>query len=81
MGVAVLAIPCGYVGWQLNIVQHRKAMLEIGKSPVVSFGFGDDIQIPVIRRWLGDRAVSGIIFGEAPSPETVRQYRKAFPEW
>ena len=28
IGVSLLAIPCGYVGWQAKIVTDRKAFLE-----------------------------------------------------
>ena len=34
LAVAVLALPCAYVGWQAKIVAERKAWLEARPAPM-----------------------------------------------
>jgi hypothetical protein len=80
MGVALVSLPLGWFGWQVSIVRERKSMLELGPSTLFNYVPGDDSKLPLIRRWLGDHAVSAFGFNQ-PSPETTQRYKEAFPEW
>jgi hypothetical protein len=82
------------VGWQAKIVRERKAMLRtFGEN---HFGFFDtpsidytgysDLQktekptIPLIRKWLGDRAVEFIYVPRRDPSVDVDSVREMFPE-
>jgi hypothetical protein len=92
--VTLLAVPCAYVGWQAKIVRERNAMLRtFGEN---RFGFYDtpsiyytgdsDLQttekptVPLIRKWLGDRAVEFIYVPRRDPSVDVDAIRKMFPE-
>jgi hypothetical protein len=61
-GVALLSLPCGYVGWQYKIVRERKAWCVYqnhldGKPRQICpamWRVGDRDSLPLVRRWLGD---------------------------
>jgi hypothetical protein len=79
--VTLLAVVCGYVGWQAKIVRERKAML---KNPQFCLacqlfevaGRG----IPWIRWRLGDIDCYAIIGDEKVIDADLDRYRVAFPE-
>ncbi len=83
IGVALLAIPCAYVGWQVRIVRAREAWMKshvrmlygeaypLGMTPNDPNG-----QLPMFRRWLGDEAV----FWMHVSPAEKEQAKELFPE-
>jgi hypothetical protein len=81
--VTLLAIPCGYVGWQAKIVRERMAMSECIKK--VEHGdcwfFDEDLSggVPWIRRLLGDKTCMLILVPGASDEEFVA-IKAAFPE-
>jgi hypothetical protein len=95
IGVALLAIPCGYVGWQAKIVRERKAYLQAsmhlwdvelflghgGVSNYVVFAKGDEAQAPsLIRIWLGDEAQDCVWVESARSTGEKQSAAALFPE-
>jgi hypothetical protein len=89
--VTLLAIPCGYAGWQAKIVRERKSMREwirerrgicmdadlpVGDVPVWSDR--ETQRISSIRNWLGDRAVTLIEIDA--KPEEIDRIKVIFPE-
>jgi hypothetical protein len=91
IGVALLAVPCAYVGWQAKIVAERKSLLERSdpsNGPILTYGevvngFGDHaglVELPPLREWLGDKAIDRIdLIYDAP-PSFAQEVRDAFPE-
>src|SRR5262249_16687791 len=89
--VTLLAIPCGYVGWQAAIVRARAETIEsLGTDKYLGFGnelFSgqwelrlDNSRLPLIRRILGDQFVSLAGYsGDIPS-EQLKRVMAAFPE-
>jgi hypothetical protein len=83
IGVALLAIPCGCVGWQAKIVRERMAMSERIKK--VDHGdcwfFDEDLsgRVPWIRRFLGDKTCMSI-WVAGVSDEEFAAIKAAFPE-
>ena len=78
--VTLLAVGCGYVGWQAKIVRERKAMLETGSDgPVVdsTVDKGKDGAIPTIRLWFGDHFYSSV---HVKQKADINPYKAAFPE-
>jgi hypothetical protein len=85
IGVAVLSIPCAYVGWQYKIVRERKAWRAANPDYLFSgsdlwprVGWRNPAADPsLIRRWLGDEAVETIW---APTRSVGEAAEKHFPE-
>jgi hypothetical protein len=83
---AQLAILCGfgtYAWWQASIVWDRQRLLR--ECPVFFFQEApldseQNQRIPVIRRWLGDRAVVLLGLTDSATDDQVKQCRAAFPE-
>ena len=83
--VTLLAIPCGYVGWQARAVAHRKAMLQkIIESGGIVLPCEPISNYPphpnFVRRWFGDVLVKGIGSGECAQPYAIKEVEDAFPE-
>jgi hypothetical protein len=81
--VTLLAIPCGYVGWQVKIVKQRNEMLSIltTNGGILWPEYTDDgaQEMPWIRRLLGDHAVNIIFFPIEMEASTRAKIRAAFP--
>jgi hypothetical protein len=66
--VALLAVPCAYVGWQAAIVRVRLKILADFRDPphIINWHtayLGDKSQAPgLLRRWLGDKEVGSLFF-------------------
>src|SRR5581483_3744764 len=94
--VTLLAIPCGWLGWQAKIVRDRKATwarisksgghdsalwsLTTSQREPDRRGTGYPKTVSWIRRLLGDRPVNGIILPDTLPPDDVEQILKIFPE-
>jgi hypothetical protein len=90
IGLTLLAVPLGYVGWQAKIVRDRKAaIIELktgggtaigaeGLSPS-ALAHGRDYTIPFLRRWVGDHAVFWIMCKHGIDVD-VRRLRSLFTE-
>ena len=82
IGVTLLAVFCGYVGWQAKIVRERRTEL----TRVVDMrlvGIEDDDEdgaIPWIRHTLGDERVSSIRLVVGTDPAELDRLRVLFPE-
>ena len=83
--VTLLAIPCGYVGYQAKLVRERKAMIEQireGKGLVVPVDVKTWPKMPTpswIRRVLGDEPVYSIGIEQSSKPSND-EIRELFPE-
>jgi hypothetical protein len=91
IGVTLLAVACGYVGWQAKIVRERRAALaELRVSPrrfTIALehvqGFDDDgldRTIPTARRWMGDQTVYRIVYKPDTTEQELSRLRRIFPE-
>jgi hypothetical protein len=84
--VTLLAIPCGYVGWQVKIVRERRATItDLRNTEKVVFGLaepGGNDQPPWIRRILGDQGIRyiGLPITTTTTEEYRRRVRELFPE-
>lgn len=78
VGVVLLAIPCAYVAHEYRIVAARKELIADGLTGrCLVCKRGDDDQIPLFRRWLGDHSYKSIVIVD---PRWTERYRTAFPE-
>ena len=85
IGVTLLAVPLGYVGWQAKIVRHRSWVLShFGnrKWPAV---VPDELwesheSLPWIRRVLGDRAYSRLEVDRTVPENDFVAIKDAYPE-
>ena len=85
IGVTLLAVACGYVGWQAKIVRQRCA-----SSLNYSSGFancvkivacGDPTKAPnLLRRWLGDVASDAVALRPNSTTDDIRAAAELFPE-
>jgi hypothetical protein len=76
IGVTLLAVVCGYVGWEAKIVRDRKTWLKEHpreRDPIYKsdsdmvLSLGDKNKSPnAIRRWLGDTSTPYIIIPHSP---------------
>jgi hypothetical protein len=80
IGVTLLAVACGYVGWQVKIVREREAMLKDPHFFLIGYRLEVAGTIPWLRRRLGDTDCLGIIGDEDVSDADLERYRLAFPE-
>jgi hypothetical protein len=88
IGVTLVAVPLGYVGWQAKIVNERKAYLQTtqdthvdGAWGVFVFVRGDKTKAPSgIRLWLGDVTHDSVIVDRRASEETKQAVASLFPE-
>jgi len=79
--VTLLAVACGYVGWEAKVWRTRKAMVRESEELVVlMFPNEYEGEIPVVRRWLGDHAYTTIWIGAEESEEVFQRYTDVFPE-
>jgi hypothetical protein len=81
IGVTLLGVPLGYVGWRSKIVRERTTLLiESGKEMIGGGYLGDDDGISRIRRLFGDRFWKVMILYEAAPTELRAKIKAAFPE-
>ena len=86
IGVTLVAVVCGYVGWQAKTVRARFAMRDeinhIGGAARVLIPPEDDADcaVPWIRTLIGDRAVSFIALPVAVGIEYRDRVQALFPE-
>jgi hypothetical protein len=80
--VALLAIPCAYVGWQAKLVRQRRDLLDHRiKHANAIYGMVDPPSLTLrMRQWLGDVAVGQIFFDADATDDEVEETRRAFPE-
>jgi hypothetical protein len=86
IGVTLLAVPLGYVGWQAKIVRDRRALLDSIKAA----GGGDETAMfhnnasppppPWLRRILGDETVELLLVPPATDEETMARIHRLFPD-
>jgi hypothetical protein len=91
IAVAVLAVPCAYVGWQAKIVKERKMAASefaqhqygviIWSSEVAARHAGKWplLQVSWLRRLLGDDYVLAVDHSRMPD-EVLGRIKAAFPE-
>jgi hypothetical protein len=81
IGVTLLAVPMGYVGWQATIVRKRTSELDtLGKNCKIIFAPADARpRLPWIRRLLGDKDVAAINLPPTTIEEVYR-VKEVFPE-
>jgi hypothetical protein len=82
IGVTLLAVPMGYIGWQAKIVAERKAWLRDDRDVSITPASSGANDIPWMRRWLGDFKVDEIrvrstLFIDS---EIVKRLHEEFPE-
>jgi hypothetical protein len=92
VGVTLLAVPCGYVGWQAKIVRERNATVKwldtlqcryyvFGRDPIKkSAEFEPTTTWP--RRLLGDRDIFEIVesANHGFTKDELANLRQVFPE-
>ncbi len=88
IAVTLLSLPLGWIGWQVRIVQHRKAIKEMLRERNLGLGglpnFVPPDQWPTLpwyRTFLGDDTWPGVYLdGDEFTREEVRQIKEAFPD-
>lgn len=79
LGVALLAVPLGYVGWEAKIVRERKAWSGNSHFLIVEFDASSN-NISWIRRLLGDFECMFAIADESVTDADLDACRTSFPE-
>src|SRR5258707_2685386 len=87
IGVTLLAIACGYVGWQARIVRGREQLsarfdrISLNDEDIPSDwpSWCESRRIPWFRRFLGDK-IWHLVFVPGASDEEIAAIRAAFPE-
>jgi hypothetical protein len=81
IGVALLAMPCAYVGWQGRDVRERKEAMKKFVHAYAIYG------MPIsrnpasqLRRWLGDTRIESFYFDKEASDDEIQTARREFPE-
>jgi hypothetical protein len=82
IGVTLLAVACGYVGWQMKIVRARRAELNrtVDARLVGIAGNDGERVIPWIRHVLGDQRVGSIKMLVGTDAAELERLRVLFPE-
>jgi hypothetical protein len=88
IGVTLVAVACGYVGRQVKIVRERYSMLaqitDQKNTERGNYGLApsedSQLQVPWIRRLLGDQAIYAIGLPITASKDYRRKVRELFPE-
>jgi hypothetical protein len=83
IGMALLAVPLGYVGWQAKIVRHRLAMLiDNPRVWITAAAVTPDgkPEVSWLRRLIGDIHPVDIVIVDDASEAELDEYRSAFPE-
>ena len=89
IGVTLLAVACGYVGWRAKIVTARKASLKLHRLATSGsrqysqhlLVEGDPDKPPsLLRRWLGDEQQSELEVSPFISPSELKEIITLFPE-
>ena len=75
--VTMLAIPCGWLGWQFEIIRERERLMRFYSTCSASTDFG---RIPVYRHWLGDREYVLIGLHDDTSDVALGLFQSRFPE-
>ena len=86
--VAILAIPSWYVGAQWRIVQCRREIRnEYEKKgvlfwdiPMLMSRTAHDPDIPLVRRWMGDKSMWLLELPESCSDSEMHEIHSGFPE-
>jgi hypothetical protein len=83
IGVTLLAVPMGYVGWQVKIVRERRALRE-NPQFCEPFFLTEDSQgtsaLSWMRRLFGDVESVGFIADDNVTDAELERCRAAFPE-
>jgi hypothetical protein len=77
IGVALLAVPMGYVGRQAEIVRQRRAVLNALPRWIPT---NETTGLPWIRRLLGDEKVFWIALPKTASKPERQRMKALFPE-
>jgi hypothetical protein len=81
IAVAVAAVVCAWLGEEYRIVKERNAMREWIKQQHGNFGVSRvDLKPSIVRRWLGDEAVTTISLPNTATNEDVLKAAAAFSE-
>jgi hypothetical protein len=95
IGVTLLAVPLGYVGWQAKIVRERKLLAdEYRRSPNCYISTETNVEnwpwrpmphanpreVSWLRRLIGDEAIARIAFDRPISDAELFKLRDMFPE-
>jgi hypothetical protein len=86
--VAVVAVPCAYVGWQAKIVSTRRRMASAANAGITGSGWKRSSSAPSLFtefpswiRWqLGDKQYDHFSFFDWTTDNTISEYQSAFPE-
>ena len=79
--VTLLAVVCGYVGWQAKIVRERNAAMKRATHAYAIYPMATSINgITWPRRWMGDVGIKVFFFDQYASDDDVDAIRSAFPE-
>ena len=71
----------GYIGWQRAIIRDRESLAHAPEGLIRGIGWlVSRDEIPLVRRWLGDKQYSHVILYDSASDVTIERYRAAFPE-
>jgi hypothetical protein len=81
IGVTLLAVPLGYVGWQATIVRDRKSELNRAVNMRLTGIESDPAKaIPWLRRLLGDVSINSISMPAETTIDELDRLRALFPE-
>src|SRR4051812_34590700 len=87
--VTLLAVPLGYIGWQVRLVRERKGSRATNVAffyKAIDMAFFDRERYPEpatiswIRERLGDEAIQVVRPRTGASAETIAKLQAAFPE-
>lgn len=79
VAMALVAMLCGWLGWQASIVRERNAVLEAVRTQGGLIFYHDASELPYVRQWMGDTAADWIMISKNSPRHLHDRIMRAFP--
>jgi len=79
IAMALVAMLCGWLGWQASIVRERNAVLEAVRTQRGLIFYHDASELPYVRQWMGDTAADWIMISKTSPRHLHDRIMRAFP--
>ncbi|WP_428303737.1 hypothetical protein [Lacipirellula sp.] len=79
VALALVAMLCGWLGWQASIVRERNAVLAAVRTHHGLIFYHDASELPLVRQWMGDTAADWIMISKNSPQDLQDRIKRAFP--